>query len=131
MTNICDVTASTNAYYNAMAQDDDFDEKLRDFVQQYYVDDILQEGKVVIDSINGHRFYLHLDEVIEDYLANFEQGCKQYDLNMLASAVTYAKDKDMAMQNLNDFMVEAVEWYFFDNNLYLDYKDEYLEHLEE
>lgn len=131
MTNICDVTASTNAYYNAMAQDDDFDEKLRDFVQQYYVDDILQEGKVVIDSINGHRFYLHLDEVIEDYLANFEQGCKQYDLNMLASAVTYAKDKDMAMQNLNDFMAEAVEWYFFDNNLYLDYKDEYLEHLEE
>ena len=131
MTNICDVTASTNAYYNAMAQDDDFDEKLRDFVQQYYVDDILQEGKVVIDSINGHRFYLHLDEVIEDYLANFEQGCKQYDLNMLASAVTYAKDKDMAMQNINDFMAEAVEWYFFDNNLYLDYKDEYLEHLEE
>ena len=131
MTNICDVTASTNAYYNAMAQDDDFDEKLRDFVQQYYADEILQEGKVVIDSINGHRFYLHLDEVIEDYLANFEQGCKQYDLNMLASAVTYAKDKDMAMQNLNDFMAEAVEWYFFDNNLYLDYKDEYLEHLEE
>ena len=131
MTNICDVTASTNAYYNAMAKDDDFDEKLRDFVQQYYADEILQEGKVVIDSINGHRFYLHLDEVIEDYLANFEQGCKQYDLNMLASAVTYAKDKDMAMQNLNDFMAEAVEWYFFDNNLYLDYKDEYLEHLEE
>lgn len=131
MTNLCAVTASTNAYYNAMAKDDDFDEKLRDFVQQYYADEILQEGKVVIDSINGHRFYLHLDEVMEDYLANFEQGCKQYDLNMLASAVTYAKDKDMAMQNLNDFMAEAVEWYFFDNNLYLDYKDEYLEHLEE
>ena len=50
---------------------------------------------------------------------------------MLASAVTYAKDKDMAIQNLNDFMAEAVEWYFFDNNLYYDYKDEFLEHLEE
>lgn len=131
MTNSCAVTADTNAYYNAMAKDDEFDDKLRNYVREYYVDEILEEGKVVIDSINGHIVYLYLPEVLDEYLTTFKDSCKQYDLNMRACQVICAKDQDMIIEHIKNYMVEVVEWYFFDTNRYLEYKEEYLEYLEE
>lgn len=133
----CVVSMDTSAYYDKLDEWESFDEGLYAYVTEYYVDEIIWEGRVVLGQFRdlsgkNHIVYIYLNEVMSDYIEEKEDG-DFTKFNMLSCNTVTGKieDKDMAQQYLADYIKEAVEWWFLDDDRIEDHKGEYESHLED
>lgn len=97
----CVVSMDTAAYYRQMDADDAMQEMVEDRINDM-ADDVICFGE--FDDY-------YLSEILEQYAEN---ECDLCVLIQVLSAPTFAKDKDEATANLDDYIKKAVNWYFFD-----------------
>lgn len=126
----CVVSMDTARHYREMEDWDSFCEGLEDYVREGVMDDMLCKGKVEIMKLsNGTPLYFTMAEMLSEYFDDDEDGERQFVFAALASAVTTADDEEDAKQRLQDFINEAAEWYYIEDDKYMKYQSQYEEYL--
>jgi len=113
----CQVSIDTANYYRQMDKADALMEAVHSYIDDA-IDEITMNG--VYESPREYRYdmlgkgkwtsdKIYLEEAIDEYM---DKEDKHGDFQMLALATTFAKDKDEAQMNFEEFIKDACEYYF-------------------
>lgn len=113
----CQVSIDTANYYRQMDKEEALAEEVHAFIDDA-IDEITSTGSYTSPreycyGIGGKGNWIenkiYLEEAVDEYM---DKEDKWGDFEMLALATTFAKDKDEAQMNFEEFIKDACEYYF-------------------